>query len=146
MCILKLENVNKNYGDLKVLKDNSLEVDKGEVVCIIGPSGAGKSTLLRTINHLENIKSGKIYVDGELLVDKHNGKNRTQKTHKEIAKGLLEGGMVFQKFNLFPHVTVLENVIMPQVVVKNIPKDKAKDKAESLLNKVGLIDKKDVYP
>ena len=146
MCILKLENVNKNYGDLKVLKDNSLEVDKGEVVCIIGPSGAGKSTLLRTINHLENIKSGKIYVDGELLVDKHNGKNRTQKTHKEIAKSLLEVGMVFQKFNLFPHVTVLENVIMPQVVVKNIPKDKAKDKAESLLNKVGLIDKKDVYP
>ena len=146
MCIVKLENVNKNYGDLKVLKNNSLEVDKGEVVCIIGPSGAGKSTLLRTINHLENIKSGKIYVDGELLIDKENGKNKAQKTHKEIAKCLLEVGMVFQKFNLFPHVTVLENVIMPQVVVKNIPKDKAKEKAESLLEKVGLIDKKDVYP
>ena len=144
--ILKLENINKNYGELKVLKNNSLEVQKGEVVCIIGPSGAGKSTLLRSINQLESVKSGKIWIDGELLVDKEKGKNKINKTHKEIMKSLLEVGMVFQKFNLFPHITVIENVMMPQMVVKGISKDIASKKAIELLEKVGLIDKKDVYP
>ena len=102
--ILKLENISKNYGELKVLKNNSLNVKKGEVVCIIGPSGAGKSTLLRSINQLESVKNGKIWIDGELLVDKEKGKNKLNKTHKEIAKSLLEVGMVFQRFNLFPHI------------------------------------------
>ena len=146
MCILKLENINKNYGELKVLKNNSLDVKKGEVVCIIGPSGAGKSTLLRTINQLESIKSGKIYIDGELIVDKSKGKNKVTKSHKEIAKILLEVGMVFQKFNLFPHVTVLNNVMLPQMTVKKVPKEKARENAIILLEKVGLLDKKDVYP
>ena len=113
--ILKLEKINKNFGELKVLKNNSLEVQKGEVVCIIGPSGAGKSTLLRSINQLESIKSGKIWVDGELLVDKEKGKNKINKSHKEIMKSMLEVGMVFQKFNLFPHITVLDNIMMPQM-------------------------------
>ena len=144
--ILKLEKINKNFGELKVLKNNSLEVQKGEVVCIIGPSGAGKSTLLRSINQLESIKSGKIWVDGELLVDKEKGKNKINKSHKEIMKSMLEVGMVFQKFNLFPHITVLDNIMMPQMVVKGITKEKASEKAHELLEKVGLLDKKDVYP
>ena len=144
--ILKLENISKNYGELKVLKKNSLSVKKGEVVCIIGPSGAGKSTLLRSINQLESVKAGKIWIDGELLVDKEKGKNKLNKTHKEIAKSLLEVGMVFQRFNLFPHVTVLDNIMMPQMVVKGTDKETAKKKALELLEKVGLLDKKDVYP
>jgi len=144
--ILKIENVNKNYGDLKVLKNNSLEVKKGEVVCIIGPSGAGKSTLLRSINKLESVKSGKIWVDGELIVDREKGKNKLDKTSKELSKIMLEVGMVFQKFNLFPHITVLDNVIMPQTVVRGVSKEVAKEKALELLEKVGLLDKKDVYP
>ena len=144
--ILKLENISKNYGELKVLKNNSLNVKKGEVVCIIGPSGAGKSTLLRSINQLESVKNGKIWIDGELLVDKEKGKNKLNKTHKEIAKSLLEVGMVFQRFNLFPHITVLENVIMPQTVVKGVNKEEATKKAEELLEKVGLSDKKEAYP
>ena len=144
--ILKLENISKNYGELKVLKNNSLSVKKGEVVCIIGPSGAGKSTLLRSINQLETVKTGKIWIDGELLVDKVKGKNKLNKSHKEIAKSLLEVGMVFQRFNLFPHITVLENIIMPQTVVKGIDKEVAKKKALELLEKVGMLDKKDAYP
>lgn len=146
MAILKIEDVCKNFGDLKVLKNNSLEVEKGEVVCLIGPSGAGKSTLLRTINQLETVKSGKIWVDGELIVDKKHGKNKVNKTHKEIMKDLLEVGMVFQRFNLFPHMTVLQNIMLPQQEVKKVPKEEAKKKALELLEKVGLIDKKDVYP
>ena len=144
--ILKIENISKNYGELKVLKKNSLCVKKGEVVCIIGPSGAGKSTLLRSINQLESVKSGKIWIDGELLVDKEKGKNKLNKTHKEISKSLLEVGMVFQRFNLFPHVTVLENIMMPQMVVKGTNKEIAKKKALELLEKVGLLDKQDTYP
>ena len=144
--ILKLENISKNYGELKVLKNNSLNIKKGEVVCIIGPSGAGKSTLLRSINQLETVKTGKIWIDGELLVDKEKGKNKLNKTHKEIAKSLLEVGMVFQRFNLFPHITVIDNIIMPQTVVKGVKKEDAIKKAEELLEKVGLSDKRDAYP
>ena len=146
MSILKIENVCKSFGNLKVLKNNSLEVEKGEVVCIIGPSGAGKSTLLRTINQLETISSGKIWVNDTLLVDRKHGINRNNISHKEIAKHMLEVGMVFQRFNLFPHMTVLENVMSPQQIVKKVPKDKAKEKASELLAKVGLSDKEDAYP
>ncbi len=146
MSILKIENVCKSFGNLKVLKNNSLEVEKGEVVCIIGPSGAGKSTLLRTINQLEIISSGKIWLNDTLLVDRKHGINRNNISHKAIAKHMLEVGMVFQRFNLFPHMTVLENVMSPQQIVKKVPKDKAKEKASELLAKVGLSDKEDAYP
>lgn len=146
MAILKIEDVTKNFGELKVLKNNSLEVEKGEVVCIIGPSGAGKSTLLRTINQLETVNSGRIWINDELLVNKSKDKNKVQLSHKEIHKHLLEVGMVFQRFNLFPHITVLDNIIVPQQVVKNVPKKEAREKAIGLLEKVGLLDKKDEYP
>lgn len=146
MAILKVENINKSFGNLKVLKNNSLEVEKGEVVCIIGPSGAGKSTLLRTINQLETISTGKIWVNETLLVDRKHGINKTNVSHKEIAKHMLEVGMVFQRFNLFPHMTVLQNVMSPQQIVKKVPKDKAKEKASELLAKVGLSDKENEYP
>lgn len=146
MAILKIENVTKSFGELNVLKENSLEVEKGEVVCIIGPSGAGKSTLLRTINQLETVNSGKIWINGELLVNKSKDKNRMHLNHKVIHNHLLDVGMVFQKFNLFPHFTVLDNIIVPQQIVKKLSKTESREKAIVLLEKVGLLDKKDEYP
>lgn len=146
MKIIKTENVCKNFGELEVLKDCSLEVEQGEVVCIIGPSGAGKSTLLRSLNHLEKINSGKIWVDDKLLDDRKNGINQVKISPKELTDHLLEMGMVFQRFNLFPHLTVLENIMLAPVEVKKMAKDEVRVIAKELIRKVGLGDKEDVYP
>ena len=127
-------DIKKNFGNLEVLKGVSLEVNKGEVVVIIGPSGSGKSTFLRCINHLEIPTSGTILFEGE---DVRN---------KDINKYREKVGMVFQNFNLFPHKTVMKNLTMAPTLVKKMDKQKAEDLSIALLNKVGLIDKKDSYP
>lgn len=134
--MIRVSSINKSFGDNKVLNDIDLTVYEGEVVVVIGPSGSGKSTLLRCINFLETSESGKIYFDEELI------------EHKEIAINKMRQsvGMVFQHFYLFPHMTVLENIIEGPTQVKGIKKQEAIPFAEELLDKVGLLDKKDFYP
>ena len=146
MSIIKTENICKFFGSVEVLKNVSLTVEPGEVVVIIGPSGAGKSTYLRSLNHLEKPTSGKIWIDDKLIEDRVNGHNQVKLPHKERAAILLEMGMVFQRFNLFPHKTALQNVMLAPMNVKGVPEKEAKEKAVKLLNQVGLGDKLDSYP
>ena len=146
MSIIKTENICKSFGSVEVLKNVSLTVEPGEVVVIIGPSGAGKSTYLRSLNHLEKPTSGKIWIDDKLIEDRVNGRNQIKLPHKERAAILLEMGMVFQRFNLFPHKTALQNVMLAPMNVKGVPEKEAKEKAVKLLNQVGLGDKLDSYP
>ena len=146
MSIIKTENICKSFGSVDVLKNVSLTVEPGEVVVIIGPSGAGKSTYLRSLNHLEKPTSGKIWIDDKLIEDRVNGHNQVKLPHKERAAILLEMGMVFQRFNLFPHKTALQNVMLAPMNVKGVPEKEAKEKAMKLLNQVGLGDKLDSYP
>ena len=146
MSIIKTENICKSFGSVDVLKNVSLTVEPGEVVVIIGPSGAGKSTYLRSLNHLEKPTSGKIWIDDKLIEDRANGHNQVKLPHKERAAILLEMGMVFQRFNLFPHKTALQNVMLAPMNVKGVPEKEAKEKAVKLLNQVGLGDKLDSYP
>lgn len=134
--MLKVEHLSKKFGELKVLKDISLDIDDGEVVCIIGPSGSGKSTFLRCINQLEKPTGGIVEYNGKNLLDKKC----------DIRKFREEVGMVFQKFNLFPLKTVAENVMIAPVLTKHMDKKEAREKALELLDKVGLKDKADVYP
>ena len=141
MSIIKTENICKSFGSVDVLKNVSLTVEPGEVVVIIGPSGAGKSTYLRSLNHLEKPTSGKIWIDDKLIEDRVNGHNQVKLPHKERAAILLEMGMVFQRFNLFPHKTALQNVMLAPMNVKGVPEKEAKEKAVKLLNQVGLGDK-----
>ena len=133
-------------GPLEVLKDVSLTVDQKEVVCIIGPSGAGKSTYLRTLNRLETIDDGQIFIEDKLLFDCHNGTNLVKMNHEERNKTLLEIGMVFQSFNLFPHKTALENVMLAPVHVRKLSVEEARERAKTILERVGLGDKFDVFP
>jgi polar amino acid transport system ATP-binding protein len=149
--MIKTENVSKTFHTagrtpLEVLKNVSLTVEQKEVVCIIGPSGAGKSTYLRTLNRLERIDSGKIYIDDKLLFDYTGGVNTVKLPHHEVNESLLEVGMVFQNFNLFPHKTVSENLILAPVHVKKIPVAEARENARVLIDRVGLSDKVDAYP
>jgi polar amino acid transport system ATP-binding protein len=148
--MIKTVNVNKTFRSrstpFHVLKDVSLEVEQKEVVCIIGPSGAGKSTYLRSLNRLEWIDSGQIYIDDKLLFDCENGINKIKMPLQEHNAALLEVGMVFQQFNLFPHKSALENVMLAPVHVRKVPLAQAKEKAAALLEKVGLADKIDAYP
>ena len=146
MSIIKTENICKSFGSVDVLKNVSLTVEPGEVVVIIGPSGAGKSTYLRSLNHLEKPTSGKIWIDDKLIEDRVNGHNQVKLPHKERAAILLKMGMVFQRFNLFPHKTALQNVMLAPMNVKGVPEKEAKEKAVKLLNQVGLGDKLDSYP
>lgn len=144
--ILKTENLYKSFGHLEVLKDVNLKVKKGEVICIIGPSGAGKSTYLRSLNQLEKITSGKIFINDELFL--HREHNRTvhrigAEKQKEL---LLEMGMVFQRFNLFPHMTVLENVMIAPIQVRKRKKEEVIKTAKELIARVGLSDKLNEYP
>ena len=133
-------------GPLEVLKDISLTVEQKEVVCIIGPSGAGKSTYLRTLNHLETIDDGKIYIEDKLLFDCHHGNNISKMNHSERTEILLEIGMVFQRFNLFPHRTALENVMLAPVHVRKRSAEEAREKSKLIMERVGLGDKLDTYP
>ncbi|WP_069165584.1 amino acid ABC transporter ATP-binding protein [Nocardia altamirensis] len=140
------ERVCKNFGALEVLKGVSLEVGRGEVLCLIGPSGSGKSTFLRCINHLEQVNAGRLYVDGELVgYQEKNGK--LYELHpREAARQRREIGMVFQHFNLFPHRTALENVIEAPTQVKRVRKADAVTRAKELLDRVGLAEKANAYP
>ncbi|MDR1400201.1 MAG: amino acid ABC transporter ATP-binding protein [Treponema sp.] len=144
--MIKTVGISKAFGTLQVLKDVSLEVQQKEVVCIIGPSGAGKSTYLRSLNRLERIDDGKIYIEDSLLFDCIHGVNVVKMPLHERNQRLLEVGMVFQRFNLFPHKTALENVMLSPVHVKKTPVSEARGKALSLLERVGLADKIDAYP
>ncbi|MCQ2011507.1 MAG: amino acid ABC transporter ATP-binding protein [Sporolactobacillus sp.] len=135
--MIDAEHIYKNFGDIHVLKDVTLQVNKGEVVVIIGPSGSGKSTFLRCINLLEHPTSGKVMVDED---------NLTTMKPKQVIKVREKVGMVFQHFYLFPHKTVLENLIYAPMKVKGLSKDDAVKRAEELLNKVGLLEKKNQYP
>ena len=144
--VVKAENVNKWFGPLHVLQSISLQVCKNETVVIIGPSGSGKSTFLRTINHLEKINSGHIYVNGHMIgYIERNGK-LLEDSERNIARQRAEIGMVFQRFNLFPHLTALENVIEAPIQVRKIPAEEARADGERLLARVGLAEKRDKYP
>ena len=146
MSYIKTEALCKDFGDLKVLKDVDLTVEQGEVIVIIGPSGAGKSTFLRSLNTLETITSGKIFIEDELFVHAEKGKvvgGMSKEKHKAL---LLEMGMVFQQFNLFPHLSVRDNVKISPIKVKNMDPEAADKLALELLAKVGLSDKADAYP
>jgi polar amino acid transport system ATP-binding protein len=146
MSMIKVEHLAKSFGDLKVLEDVNLTVEPGEVVVIIGPSGAGKSTFLRSLNRLEKITSGKIFIEDELFYHREHDKTVSKMEAKKHKALLLEMGMVFQRFNLFPHKTVLENVMLAPVHVKKVDKKKAEETARELIARVGLADKVDEYP
>ena len=138
--------VRKHFGSNQVLKGIDLTVATGEVLCLLGPSGSGKSTFLRCINHLEIIDGGRLYVDGSLMgFQEHGGKLHEMKL-SAIAKQRADIGMVFQRFNLFPHLTALENIIEAPVGVRGIAKGEAVAKAKELLEQVGLSDKADHFP
>ena len=146
MSMIRTEHVSKKFGHLEVLRDVNLTVEHGEVICIIGPSGAGKSTFLRSLNQLEVITGGKIFIEDELFL--HREHDRTvESIDKEKHKALmLEMGMVFQHFNLFPHKTVLENLMLAPMTVKGKSREEVEPLARKLLEEVGLSDKADAYP
>ena len=146
MSVVRTENVCKTFGTLEVLRDVSLAVDPGEVLAVIGPSGAGKSTFLRALNHLETITSGKIFIDEILVEERRNGHIVFRLPQKQHTEMMLKMGMVFQRFNLFPHMTAAENVMLAPVQVKAMEKAAARSLAEEQLEKVGLSDKVDEYP
>jgi polar amino acid transport system ATP-binding protein len=145
-AILRAEDVHKRFGRLEVLKGVSLVVYPRETVCVIGPSGSGKSTFLRCINHVEKIDAGRIEVNGHLIGYRERNGKLVEDSEKNIAAQRCEIGMVFQRFNLFPHMTALENVIEAPVRVRKTPKKQAIAEAEQLLARVKLADKRDTYP
>src|SRR6266513_1814107 len=144
--MVKAEGVHKSFGRLEVLKGVSLEVQPGEVVCMIGASGSGKSTFLRCINHLERIDSGRLWVDGRLVGYRQSGDKLYELRDAEVCRERSEIGMVFQRFNLFGHMTALENVIEAPIRVRKLRKRDAVAQGRSLLEQVGLADKIDNYP
>ena len=146
MSMIRTEHLAKSFGELVVLKDINLTVESGEVVVIIGPSGAGKSTFLRSLNNLEKITSGKIFIEDKLFYHRENDRTVDKMEAKQHKDLLLEMGMVFQRFNLFPHKTVLENVMLAPMHVKKVSREKAEKTAKDLIAKVGLADKLDEYP
>ncbi|MBA9027986.1 MULTISPECIES: amino acid ABC transporter ATP-binding protein [Bacillaceae] len=136
MSIIQVKNLKKSFGNLEVLKDISTEIQETEVVCVIGPSGSGKSTFLRCLNRLEEITDGEVIVNGHIISSKTVNINKVRE----------EVGMVFQQFNLFPHKTVLENIVLAPMKVRLTNKEAAKQRAYELLDKVGLREKADSYP
>ena len=144
--MVKAEKVRKRFSRLEVLKGIDLEVQRGEVMCLLGPSGSGKSTFLRCINHLEKINSGRLSVDGELVGYRESGDKLYELHERDVARKRAEIGMVFQHFNLFPHMTARENVALAPIRVGKVSRDEARARAERLLRRVGLADKLDVYP
>jgi polar amino acid transport system ATP-binding protein len=144
--MVKAEGVHKRFGRLEVLKGISLEVQPREVMCMLGPSGSGKSTFLRCINHLEKIEAGRLWVDGELVGYRQSGDKLYELRDREVCRKRAEIGMVFQHFNLFPHMTALENVAEAPLRVKGEAKPTVLKRARELLDRVGLADKLDSYP
>ncbi|WSK08585.1 amino acid ABC transporter ATP-binding protein [Kitasatospora sp. NBC_01300] len=144
--MVRAEGVHKSYGSVHVLKGIDLEVKQGEVFCLIGPSGSGKSTFLRCINHLEKINGGRLWVDGELVGYQQKGDKLYELKDREVAVKRRDIGMVFQRFNLFPHMTAVENVMEAPVQVKGESKAAARERAMVLLERVGLADKAKNYP
>jgi polar amino acid transport system ATP-binding protein len=144
--MVKAENVCKSFGHLQVLKGIDLEVAWNEVCCLIGPSGSGKSTFLRCINHLEQIQAGRLSVDGHLVGYRERGGKLHEMREREVAEQRREIGMVFQRFNLFPHMTAIENLMEGPVQVRKEPKAAARAQATALLDRVGLADRADHYP
>jgi len=146
MKMISVENLHKSFGDLEVLKGINFNVERGEIVTIIGPSGSGKSTLLRCLIHLETADKGSISFLGEYIAKADGSGNSVYPSTKEILRICSKQGMVFQNFNLFPHKTVLGNLIEAPIVVKKMSKAEATAIATDLLNKVGLSDKRNAYP
>ncbi|HEY8451735.1 MAG: amino acid ABC transporter ATP-binding protein [Micromonosporaceae bacterium] len=144
--LVRVEQVHKRFGALEVLKGVDLNVRPGEVTVVIGPSGSGKSTLLRCINHLEKINAGRIWVDGELIGYRQRGGKLHELREREVARQRRAIGMVFQQFNLFPHMTVRQNVMEAPVRLRIAPRAEIQRRAEELLERVGLADKVDAYP
>ena len=134
--MIKIENLHKRFGKLEVLNGIDINVEKGEIIAIIGPSGSGKSTFLRCINRLEEPSEGKIFIDGENILSKETNINKIRE----------KVGMVFQHFNLFPHKNVIKNITLAPIKIKNYSVELAEKKADNLLNKVGLLDKKYAFP
>jgi polar amino acid transport system ATP-binding protein len=144
--MVRAESVCKNFGALKVLKGVTLEVQRGQVLVLVGPSGSGKSTFLRCINHLEQVNAGRLYVDGDLIGYRERGGKLHEMSPRDASKQRRDIGMVFQHFNLFPHRTVLENIIEAPTQVKRVKKDAAVTRAKDLLSQVGLLEKAEAYP
>ncbi|WP_432848927.1 amino acid ABC transporter ATP-binding protein [Amycolatopsis sp. CA-161197] len=144
--VVSAQKICKSFGSLDVLKGIDLEVHEREVLCLIGPSGSGKSTLLRCINHLEKIDAGRLYVDGVLVGYKERGDKLHELREKEVAFQRKDIGMVFQRFNLFPHMTALENVMEAPIQVRREPRSEVRQRALDLLDRVGLADKAGSYP
>jgi polar amino acid transport system ATP-binding protein len=144
--MVRAEQVRKSFLRAEVLKGITLEVQQGEVLCVIGPSGSGKSTFLRCINHLEKISAGRLWVDGEMVGYQQRGGRLYELREREVARKRAEIGMVFQSFNLFPHMTALGNVIEAPIRVKKESRAAAADRALQLLSRVGLSGREDAYP
>jgi polar amino acid transport system ATP-binding protein len=144
--VVLIEKLEKNFGELHVLKGIDLAVDQGDVLAIIGPSGSGKTTLLRCINFLQPYDSGRVYIDGELVGYREDKGKLIKRPEGVVARQRAKVGMVFQQFNLFPHMTALENVTLGLVQVKGLPREEAVEIGRNWLAKVGLSDKVDAYP
>ncbi|HEU5269013.1 MAG TPA: amino acid ABC transporter ATP-binding protein [Jatrophihabitans sp.] len=144
--MVRAEGVRKQFGALEVLKGINLQVDRGEVMCLIGPSGSGKSTFLRCINHLERLSGGRLFVDGELVGYYQRGGKLHEMHPREAAKQRRDIGLVFQRFNLFPHTTALGNIIEAPIKVQGRKREAAVGRGRQLLDRVGLSDKADAYP
>ena len=145
--VIKAEDVHKRFHSLEVLKGINLTVDGGEVVVIMGPSGSGKSTFLRCLNHLEKINGGRIEINGHFIGYRQASDGRLiEESDRKVARQRAEIGMVFQRFNLFPHMTVIENVMEAPMLVKRLSRDAARERALQLLEQVGLPEKADAYP
>src|SRR6476620_10746852 len=144
--VMRAEDVVKRFGRLEVLKGVSLEVHSGETVCIIGPSGSGKTTFIRCINHLEKIDSGRVEVNGQLIGYRERNGRLVEDSERNIARQRCEIGMVFQRFNLFPHLTALENIVEAPVYVRGIPREEALRMGRALLARIDLAEKENTYP
>jgi polar amino acid transport system ATP-binding protein len=145
-AMVSIRNLHKQYGDLEVLKGVDLDIAPGEVVCVIGPSGSGKTTMLRCVNFLETYQGGRIFVDGQLVGYREQNGQLKPAPEKEIAKLRTETSMVFQQFNLFPHMTALRNITFGPMKVRKIGKAQAEENAHRLLDRVGLAEKANSYP